>query len=446
MQDDSPIYASLDIGSTKVSCVVGRMNEYDRLEVLGIASAPCEGVIKGLVFNIEKTAEAIEQAVAKASDLSDINIRVVNVGLAGSFLRSCHQSGSLTRAHAEEEITVEDVRRLNTDMHRTVVPHGNKIIHVIPKDYGVDYETGIKDPVGMTGARLEANFHIVYSHENAVNSITKAVRKAGLEIEKLHLAPLASSLAILTKEEKEAGVAVVDIGGGTTDIAVFYDGLLRHTAVVPFGGNMITQDIRQGLQVLAVQAEQLKTRFGFALAEEANPAHVVAIPGLKGRPPKEISVRTLAHIIEARMQEVVGLVHEQLILSGFEDKLAAGIVITGGGALLQKVDSLFEFMTGQSCRIGYPNEYLAKTRFEQTKSPISATGLGLVLSSLTDLDDRETRYRKLDAKREQRSGTANLQRISTEEAKPRGGGLLQGLISRTKNFLSEDVDGRNSGF
>lgn len=442
MQDESPIIAGLDIGSTHVCCVVGRMNEYDRLEVLGIATAPCEGVTKGLVFNIEKTAEAIEQAVQKASDLSEINIQVVNVSVSGTYIRSCHQSGSLTRANAGDEITIEDVRRLEQDMHRTVVPYGNKIVHVMPKDYTVDYEIGVKDPVGMTGARLEANFHIVYSQESAINSITKAVKRAGLEIDKILLAPLASSLSILTQEEKEAGVAVVDIGGGTTDIAVFYDGLLRHTAVIPFGGNVITADIRHGLSLLQVQAELLKTRFGFALAEEANPTHVVAIPGLKGRTPKEISVRNLAHIIEARMQEVIELVHTELIASGFEDRLGAGIVITGGGALLQKVDSLFEFMTGQSCRIGYPNEYLAKTRFEQTKSPVSATALGLVLSGLTSLDEREARYRKLEMKREQRTGG---QRLQNEEAKPKQG-LFSGLISRTKTFLADDVDDRNTGF
>jgi cell division protein FtsA len=328
-------------------------------------------------------------------------------------------------------------------MHRTVVPHGNKIIHVIPKDYTVDYEVGIKDPVGMTGARLEANFHIVYSHENAINSITKAVKKAGLEIDKIMLAPLSSSLSILTQEEKEAGVAVVDIGGGTTDIAVFYDGLLRHTAVIPFGGNVITADIRHGLSVLQVQAELLKTRFGFALAEEANPAHVVAIPGLKGRTPKEISIRNLSHIIEARMQEVVELVHTELIASGYEDKLGAGIVITGGGALLQKVDALFEFMTGQACRIGYPNEYLAKTRFEQTKSPINATGLGLVLSSLTSLDDREARYRKIDEKAGQRKEGAN--RPTIEEQKPKKS-VFSDLNSRLKTFLADDVDHNNKGY
>jgi cell division protein FtsA len=444
MQEELPIIAGLDIGSTKVCCVVGRLNEYDRLEVLGIASAPCEGVSKGMVFNIEKTTEAIEQAVQKAADLSDINVRVVNVGLAGVYIRSCHQLGSHTRQNPEEEISVEDVRRLTADMYRTVVPHGNKIIHVIPKDYTVDYETGIKDPVGMTGARLEANFHIVYSHENAIQSITKAVKKAGLEIDKMVLAPLASSLSILTQEEKEAGVAVVDIGGGTTDIAVFYDGLLRHTAVIPFGGNVITADIRHGLGVLQVQAEQLKTRFGFALAEEANPTHVVAIPGLKGRLPKEISVRNLAHIIEARMQEIVELVHSEILASGFEDRLAAGIVITGGGALMQKADALFEFMTGQNCRIGYPNEYLAKTRFEQTKSPINATGLGLVLTSLTSLDDREARYRKLETKREQRKEAA-ANRPTMEEGKQRAG-LFSGLLSRTKTFLADDLDDRNTGF
>ncbi len=259
---------------------------------------------------------AIEKAVAEASEQSGIDIRVVNVGIAGQHIKSAVHHGSITR-DSDDEITVEDVNRLTNDMYRIVIPPGSEIIHVMPQDYIIDYEDGIKDPVGMSGVKMEADFHIITAQTNAINNINKCVRRAGLDIENLILEPLASSLAVLSDEEKEAGVCLVDIGGGTTDIAVFYDNIIRHTAVIPFGGNIITSDIKQGCMVMEHQAEQLKTKFGRAISEEANPNEIVSIPGLRNRAPKEISLKNLAHVIEARMEEIIEMVHTEIITSGF---------------------------------------------------------------------------------------------------------------------------------
>src|SRR5690606_34952863 len=245
MQKDK-IVVGLDIGTTKICAIVGRKNDYGKLEVLGMGKAVSDGVIRGIVTNIDKTVMAIEKAVAEAEEQSGIDIRVVNVGIAGQHIKSSIHHGSITRDSSDDEITVEDVSRLTNDMYRIVIPPGSEIIHVMPQDFIVDYEEGIKDPVGMSGVRLEADFHVITAQTNAISNVNKCIKRAGLEIENLILEPLASSLAVLSDEEKEAGVCLVDIGGGTTDIAIFHDNIIRHTAVIPFGGNIITSDIKMG--------------------------------------------------------------------------------------------------------------------------------------------------------------------------------------------------------
>lgn len=313
---------------------------------------------------------------------------MVNVGIAGQHIKSSIYHGSITRNSNEDEISIEDVNRLTEDMYRIVTPPGSQIIHVMPQDYIVDYEDGIMDPVGMTGVRLEADFHIITAQTNAINNINKCVKRAGLKIQNLILEPLASSLAVLSDQEKEAGVCLVDIGGGTTDIAIFHDNIIRHTAVIPFGGNIVTSDIKQGCMVLETQAELLKVKFGKAIAEEASLNEVVSIPGMHNRPPKEISIKNLAHIIEARMQEIIEHVHNEIITSGYVKKLAGGIVVTGGGSQLQGVKQLFEFMTGMDTRVGHPNEHMGKGKVDEVKSPMYATSVGLVLSGFKALDER----------------------------------------------------------
>ncbi len=429
MSSKEKIIVGLDIGTTKIVAMVGRKNEFGKLEVLGMGKAVSDGVIRGMVTNIEKTVNAIEKAIAEAEETAGINIRVVNVGIAGQHIKSSIHHGSITRSSTDDEITVEDVSRLTNDMYRIVTPPGSEIIHVMPQDYMVDYEDGIMDPVGMSGVKLEADFHVITAHTNAIQNINKCVKRAGLEIENLILEPLASSLAVLTDEEKEAGVCLVDIGGGTTDVAVFYDNIIRHTAVIPFGGNIITTDIKQGCTVMHNQAELLKTKFGKAIAEEASPNEIISIPGLRNRPPKEISVKNLAHIIEARMEEIIEMVHTEVIHSGYESKLAGGIVITGGGSQLQFTKQLFEYMTGMDARIGYPNEHMGKTKMDIVKSPMFATSIGLVLSGFKAIDERENRYNQV------KSGTRKRE-IS-------GGDIFRRILDRTKGLLIDDIDDKD---
>ncbi len=427
------IVVGLDIGTTKICAIVGRQNEYGKLEVLGMGKAVSDGVVRGIVTNIDKTIFAIEKAVKEAEDTSGINIRVVNVGIAGQHIRSSIEHGSIIRGNEDDEINIEDVNRLMNDMYKIVIPPGSEIIHVMPQDYYVDYEEGIKDPVGMSGVRLEADFHVITAQTNAINNINKCIRRAGLEIEHMVLEPLASSLSVLSDEEKEAGVCLVDIGGGTTDIAIFHENIIRHTAVIPFGGNIITQDIKQGCMVMQHQAELLKTKFGRAIAEEASPNEIVSIPGLRNRPPKEISLKNLAHIVEARMQEIIEIVHSEIITSGYENKLAGGIVVTGGGAQLQNVKQLFEYMTGMDARVGYPNEHLGKSKIETVKSPMFATTVGLVLCGFRSLDQRENQY-----KEKVKSGNY----YHRGDRKDKGKDIFKRIIDKTKGLLIDDIDGR----
>ncbi|AMR27265.1 cell division protein FtsA [Hymenobacter psoromatis] len=390
MQQDK-IVVGLDIGTTKICALVGRKNEYGKLEILGMGKAVSDGVQRGIVLNIDKTVDAIKRAIRQAEEQSGIDIGVVNVGIAGQHIKSLQHNGSITRPSGDTEITQDDVNRLTADMYRLVTPPGSQIIHVMPQDYKVDFEGGVLDPIGMAGVRLEGNFHIITAQSAAINNINKCVTKAGLAIADLILEPLASSVSVLSDEEKEAGVALIDIGGGTTDLAVFKDGIIRHAAVLPFGGNIITQDIKQGCNVTPNQAEQLKVKFGKAIAEEASDYEIVSIPGLPNRPPKEVSLKNLAYIIEARMSEIVELVYAEIYRMGLHEQLSAGIVLTGGGAQLQNLEQLTEYLTGLDTRIGYPNQHLGKGKIEAVKSPMHATGVGLVLAGYQAQDERVAR-------------------------------------------------------
>jgi cell division protein FtsA len=433
--ENEKIIVGLDIGTTKICAIVGRKNEFGKLEVLGMGKAESEGVIKGIVTNIDKTVFAIEKAIREASEMSGIDIGVVNVGIAGQHIRSSIHHGSITRMSKEDEVSIEDVNRLTEDMYRIVIPPGSEIIHVMPQDYSVDYEEGIKDPVGMSGVKLEADFHIITAQTSAINNINKCVRRAGLEIQDLILEPLASSLAVLSEEEKEAGVCLIDIGGGTTDIAVFHDSIIRHTAVIPFGGNILTSDIQHGLMVMAKQAEQLKTRFGKAIAEEASPNEIVSIPGIRNRTAKEISVKNLSSIIQARMEEIIEMAHTEIINSGYENRLAGGIVITGGGSQLSCLKQLVEYMTGMDARIGYPNEHLGKSKMEVVKSPMYATSVGLVLSGFRSLDERTERYKEA-------KGAQKVVKVKKEKLNP-ASDFFSNILNKTKGLLIDDLDGKN---
>ena len=390
--EQKELIVALDIGTTKVCAIAGRRNEHGKLEVLGIGKVASTGVIRGVVTNIEKTVKAIADAIAQAERQASTKFRVVHVGIAGQHIKSLHHRGLLTREDVNTEIENGDISKLVSDMHRLVLPPGDKIIHAIPQDYTVDGEPGILDPIGMSGIRLEANFHIITGQISASNNLRKCIEKAGCTVADITLEPIASSHSVLSEEEKEAGVALVDIGGGTTDISVFYDGILRHTAIVPFGGDVVTKDIKEGCTVMKNQAEKLKVKFGSALADEVYDNRVIAIPGLKGRDPKEISEKNLALIIQARVEEILDYVMHQIQLSGYEHKLIAGIVLTGGGALLKNIDKLTEFHTGITTRIGIPAEQLANGNLEQLYSPVYSTVIGLLLKGIEKVEAGELVY------------------------------------------------------
>lgn len=386
----SEIVVGLDIGTTKIVAIVGRKNEHGKLEILGMGKSESIGVSRGMVSNIDKTVQSIKLAVEDAEAKSGVEIKIVNVGIAGQHIKSLQHRGIRVRSSVEDEISQNDINLLIDDMYKLVMLPGDEIIHVLPQEYIIDNEQGIKDPIGMAGVRLEANFHIITGQVAAAKNIYKCVNKAGLDVNELILEPLASSEAVLSIEEKEAGVALVDIGGGTTDIAIFQDGIIRHTAVIPFGGNVITEDIKEGCGIIKNQAELLKVKFGSALASESQDNEIVSIPGLRGRAAKEISLKNLANIIQARMEEIIEHIYYEIKNSGYENKLICGIVVTGGGSQLKHITQLIEYVTGMDTRIGYPNEHLAKGNTENMTSPIFATGVGLVLKGFTSLEQNKT--------------------------------------------------------
>jgi cell division protein FtsA len=387
MNMDAPeIVVGLDIGTTKIACLVGRRTEHGKIEILGMGKSESVGVTRGVVSNIEKTVQSIRSAVEEAEVKSGVDINVVNVGIAGQHIKSLQHRGMITRDSIEDEINRDDVDQLIEDMYKLVMMPGEDIIHVLPQDYIVDREPGIKDPIGMSGIQLEGNFHIITGQIAAAKNIYKCINKAGLEVADLILEPLASSSSVLSEEEKEAGVVLVDIGGGTTDIAIFQDGIIRHTAVIPFGGNIITEDIKEGCTIMHRQAELLKVKFGAALSSTKQENEIVCIPGLRGRDPKEISVKNLSSIINARMSEIIEHVYYEIKNSGFEKKLIGGIVVTGGGSQLKHITQLFEYVTGMDARIGYPNEHLSSNTNLSVTSPLFATGVGLVIQGFEKFD------------------------------------------------------------
>ena len=380
------IVAAIDIGTTKIVSIIGRKNEKDKLEILAFSKAESRGVKRGTVLNIEDTVNAIRKTVDEVKEQSGMTLDEVFVGIAGQHVKSIRNRGYINRDSYDDEITKADLQTLVDDMFKIPIDVGEEIIHVLPQNFIVDNEHDIKNPVGMTGKRLEANFNIVIGHVASAKNIEKCVNRVGLRVRDLILEPLASAEAVLTEDEKEAGVALIDIGGGTTDLAVYYDGIIRHTAVIPFGGNVVTEDIRQGCSILMRQAELLKIQFGSALGEIAPDDKVVTIPGISGREPKEISFKNLAYIIQSRMEEIIDAASFEIENSGFFDQLSAGIVLTGGGALLTHLSQLVKFRTGLDVRVGLPNEHLAGDPDDEINHPMYSTAVGLILKAYEHIE------------------------------------------------------------
>ena len=392
--EHNDISVGLDIGTTKIVAMIGRKNEYGKIELLGTGKAKSLGVHRGVVNNITQTIQSIQLAVDEAIAVSGIKIDEAVVGIAGQHIRSLQHSDYITRPNSEEVICDEDLEKLEKQVYKLVMLPGEEIIHVLPQEFKVDGQAEITEPVGMYGGRLEANFHVVVGQVSSIRNIGRCIKSAGLNLAGITLEPLASAEAVLSNEEKEAGVALIDIGGGTTDLAIFKNGIIRHTAVIPFGGNVITEDIKEGCSIIEKQAELLKTKFGSAWPGENKENEIVSIPGLRGRDPKEITLKNLSKIIHARVVEIIEQVFLEIKNYGHEEpkkKLIAGIVLTGGGAQLKHIKQLVEYITGMDTRIGYPNENLAGDTDEAFSSPQYATAVGLLMNGLKKVDKKKAK-------------------------------------------------------
>jgi len=429
----SRIVVGLDIGTTKIACFIGRRNEHNKIEIISLGKSESLGVMHGVVSNIERTVQSITAAVSEAQNCSEgsLIIKNVYVGIAGQHIKSLQHRGMYTKRDNSSEISQEDIDFFVDDMYKMVMPPGEEIIDVLPQEYIVDGSPEIKDPIGMAGVRLEANFHIITGQINNVMNIKKCIERANLNVKDIILEPIASADAVLSDEEKEAGVVLVDIGGGTTDVAIFQDGIIRHTAVIPFGGNVITNDIKEGCQIMQRHAEALKVKYGSASASENKENEVVCIPSLRGRDPKEITLKNLSSIIQARMEEIIELINYEIKNSGYSKKLIGGIVVTGGGAQLKHLTQLFEYMTGMDTRIGYPTEHLANSNdIESLVSPMFSTGIGLVLQGFKKLENKNLEVVSDDIDKKN-----HIKKHSDPEKR---GNFFDTFLSRTKLFFTDE--------
>lgn len=413
-QETKDIIVALDIGTTKVCAIAGYRDEHGRIQVLSVGKVSSDGVLRGVISNIDKTVKAINDALDKISHNVPFKIKELHLGIAGQHIKSFQHPGILTRDDGRKEISQEDINQIISDMHKIGLPAGKKILHIIPQEYRVDNESGIKDPIGMSGNRLQTDFHIITGKVNAFNNLERCVRRANLQIKDLILEPIASAYAVVNDKELEAGIAIVDIGGGTTDLAIFHEGILRHTAVIPFGGNSITNDIKEGCTVMKDQAEKLKVKFGSALSDEIQENRTIIIPGLQRHDEKRITEHNLSLIIQARVEEILDYVYSEIIRSGYKDKLIGGIVLTGGGALLKNIKELTELHTSLHARIGIPSEYLAQGYNEELDNPSYATVIGLLIEGIKN---REKEREKASAQEKQdelvQVESENLEEIGT---------------------------------
>jgi cell division protein FtsA len=375
------IIVGLDIGTTKVCTVVASMDELGKFNILGVGRSPSDGLTRGVVTNIDKTVRSIQSAVSEAEARSGIKIQSVIVGIAGDHIQSFQSRGVIAISGMENEITQADVNRLIEDTKRVALPSDRRIIHVMPQEFIIDGQDGVSDPVGMSGVRLEANVHIITGLVTAAQNIYKCVQRAGLHIGDMVLEPLASSYAVLDEEEKEVGIAMLDVGGGTTDLAVFEDRTIRYTAVIPIAGSQVTNDIRKGLGVLTEQAEKLKCQYGFAYLPGVLDDDPITIPGIGGRPPLEIDKKLLAQIIQPRMEEIFEIAAMEIKRSGYARHLSAGVVLTGGGSLIKGAADLAREVLGLPVKIGIPGGFSAGL-VKEIENPIYSTCVGLVLHGL----------------------------------------------------------------
>jgi cell division protein FtsA len=390
MGNTDKIIVGLDIGTTKICAIVGQLSENGKINVLGMGKAPSAGgVSRGMVANITKAETAIRKAIDEARRQSQVDIKNVFVGIAGHHIKSLQHRGTLSRQNSEEEISSIELSKLEDEMRNIAMPPGQEIIHIVPQEYRIDDEEGVKEPEGRLGVRVECNYHIVTGQSLAARHIYKAVRRAELEVVDLVVEPFASAAAVLSAEEMEAGVALVDIGGGTTDLCIFEGGIVRHTAIVDIGGDRVTKDMQEAFGILGEQAEYVKINHGSCYPIESQKNEVVVVPGLPNRTPKEISLFGISQVIQARMEDIIERIQYELNLSGYDGKLPGGLIITGGGSSLKNITQLFSFRLGMDVNLGVPNQHLGKGLTDEVKSPIFATGIGLVLKGFEITESTE---------------------------------------------------------
>jgi len=365
----------LDIGTSKVVAIVGEIGEDGSIEVIGIGSHPSRGLKKGVVVNIESTVQSIQRAIEEAELMAGCQIEAVYAGIAGSHVRSLNSHGIV--AIREKEVTRMDIDRVIDAAQAVAVPADQKILHILPQEFLIDSQEGVKEPLGMSGVRLEAKVHLVTCAVNAAQNIEKCVRRCGLEVHDVILEQLASSHAVLTDDEKELGVCMVDIGGGTTDIAVFTEGAIRHTAVIPIAGDQVTNDIAMALRTPTPHAEEIKIKYACALTQLAGAEETIKVPGVGDKPPRSLSRQALAEVVEPRYDELFTLVQAELRRSGYEDLIAAGIVLTGGSSKIEGVVELAEEIFHKPVSIGLPRNVNGLS--DIVRNPVYATGVGLLL-------------------------------------------------------------------
>jgi len=372
-------YVGLDIGTTKVAVVIAEPDEDGTLKVVGVGHAPSSGLRRGVVVHLENTVHSIKTAVAEAERMAGIPVRRVTAGIAGEHIRSVNSRGVIAVSRGGSEIGGDDVARVVEAARAVAIPGDREVLHVIPQEYAVDDQSGIRDPIGMSGVRLEAEVHIVTGASTSARNLQKAVERAGLRVEAFVLEPLASARAVLSADERELGCLVIDLGGGTTDVALFYEGAVRHTAVIGLGGNNVTHDLAIGLRAPTEAAEELKVRYGCAIASRVDPNERVDVPGVGGRDPRPVERHIVATMIEPRMEEIFSLVYREVKKNIYSDLLAGGVILTGGGACLEGVDQLAERIFELPVRRGLPRGVTGIR--EAADGPRFATAVGLALKA-----------------------------------------------------------------
>jgi cell division protein FtsA len=424
------IVVGIDVGTTKIAVFIAEKKENDEIHILGMGRTESHGVERGVVKNIEDTASSIKIAVKEAEEMSGETVEEVYVGIAGHHIRSKQHRGNIIIREEEHIITREDVEPLKNEQYDILMEHGEQIIDVIPQNYIVDNDSPTINPVGRIGKCLAGDFHLITGNVTNIQNIYRSVQLAGYKVKKLVLEPIASAESVVDKGEKDAGICLVDIGGGTTDVAIFHGGIIRHTAVIPLAGNVITDDIKDCCSIIRSQAEALKCNFGACLETSTSNNEIISIPGFRGRDPKEISVQQLIRVINSRVTMILDQVLYELVNTGYDKKLIAGVVLTGGGAKIKDIDKYAEFILGLDARIGTPQEHLSGTITEEMKHPMHATGIGLILKALQDLEEKLLGTPKEEEEKEEQQQVGVQETIEVEPEKNR-----KSFVKKIEKFL-----------